>query len=340
MNFFTSGYYIEITSLCNAKCFYCYNDSGNEKHNSIKMSLIEKVIREDENISNKEITISGGEPFLHNDIIKIISLVNSKHIKCKIITNGTCLNEKVLELLKEMQITLQFSLNGFVPNTHDSITTIPGSYKAIFDAIQYIKTNMPYIEIHIRYLIQRKNLNEIDLIRSSSLYRLADRVILDIIKYSGRKSSVDYSFFDMNEIFQVYHRVSDLKNTTPKISIPKITSICKFCENSDNIKVYPRIDCFGNVFPCNLFCGDEYKIGNVEKESISQMLNNNMKKILAICSSRNGKISNCLSCFAKEVCYGGCPGLSNMSGDFYREDVYCKLRKEYFLNKLGNYVTR
>ena len=339
MKFVISGYYFEITSLCNARCFYCYNNSGYEKHKSIEISLIEKIIREDESISNKEIIISGGEPFLHKDIIKIISLINSKQIRCKIITNGTCLNKETLKLLKGMKITLQFSLNGLVSKTHDSITTIRGSYKTICTAIKYIKANMPYIKTQIRYLIQRSNVNEIEDIKNSYLYQLADEVILDILKFSGRESSDNHYFFDINELFQVYHRIDELKNEMSKISIPKLISICKFCENSDNIHIYPRIDCFGYVYPCNLFCGNEYQIGN--NESIPHMLNNNtMKNFLAICSARKSNIENCSSCFAKEVCYGGCPGLSDICGNFYHEDVYCNLRKEYFLNKLRSAITR
>lgn len=338
MKFTISGYYIEINDFCNAKCFYCYNNSGYKKRNHIEKSLIEKIISEDENISEKEIIISGGEPFLNRDIIDIISFIDSKHIRFKVITNGTCLKQDILNLLVQKNFTLQFSLNSFNSMVHDSITGITGSYTTICNSIEYIKTNMPDIKIEIRYLLHRGNINELDQISNSILYQKSDKFILDILKFSGRDTNENYKIFNSWEVFEIYHQINELKNKIDKISIPKITSICKFCEESEDIHVYPRIDCFGYVYPCNLFCGDKYQIGNVFKNSIRQMLNSDeMKNFLDMCFYRKDKIRACQNCFAKEVCYGGCPGLADMTGNFYNEDVFCELRKEYFINKLIMY---
>ncbi len=97
---------IDITYNCNLRCFNC-NRSCRQAPTKKNMSLeqIERFIKEskDKNIKWRKISLVGGEPCLHPNILKIIDLVLdykkkfSKQTKIYLVTNGLIKN-----ILKEV----------------------------------------------------------------------------------------------------------------------------------------------------------------------------------------------------------------------------------------------
>lgn len=81
---------IEITGRCNLNCEVCYADSGSGK--DLGMDRIGKMIDffiEAEDNKAEILQISGGEPSLHPEIIKIIEMAQEKGIKYVMLnTNG------------------------------------------------------------------------------------------------------------------------------------------------------------------------------------------------------------------------------------------------------------
>ncbi len=67
-----------ITSICNFNCPYC-SDHSNEYPNTYKYSPKEITKRFDEKNNTWHIILTGGEPFLHNHIIELCSLLSRKH---------------------------------------------------------------------------------------------------------------------------------------------------------------------------------------------------------------------------------------------------------------------
>lgn len=337
MTFEISGYYLELTNICNAKCYYCYNNSGNKKHESIDFNCLKKFLNTIKN-DNVRIILSGGEPFFYEDIFRILEMIKEYQLKCTIITNGTCLSEHVLKMLDSNIFTLQMSVNSLKAEVHDSITGVPGSFSSISAAIESVKLHSYATKVIVRFLVQKKNMFELPDIPTSKLYWRADKILLDVLKFSGRKGKEIYvGSLDQYDIYNIYHIFSSLGKEHRKIEIPKLTAICKFCLHNDTIRVFPRVDCYGNIYPCNLFGSDLYCVGNIYHSSpydIFSDANERLIDFIRTCCDRRKRIVHCAQCFAKDVCYGGCPGLSSMLGDFYVEDPYCKLRKEYFLGKL------
>lgn len=111
---------IEITEKCNLGCPVCYAHSGVGK--SLDLGTIEKMLDffvESEGGEAEILQISGGEPFVHEEIFQIIKLARNKKIKFVMInTNGLKLAEdeglarQLGEFKGNFEIYLQFdSLN-------------------------------------------------------------------------------------------------------------------------------------------------------------------------------------------------------------------------------------
>jgi molybdenum cofactor biosynthesis enzyme MoaA len=94
--------WLEITDKCNTYCRGCYRINGMEGHKPLaqikeEVDLLQKL-RNCDNIS-----IAGGEPLIHPDILEIVAYIKSLGMKPLILTNGIKLenNRPFMEELKQ-----------------------------------------------------------------------------------------------------------------------------------------------------------------------------------------------------------------------------------------------
>jgi len=96
--------WLEPTSQCNLYCDGCYRENRKNSHktlNEIKEELeIFKSLRKTDSIS-----IAGGEPLMHPQIIDIVKMIKSMGWKPVINSNGELLNPKFLHELKKAGVT-------------------------------------------------------------------------------------------------------------------------------------------------------------------------------------------------------------------------------------------
>ena len=105
-----------ITHKCNLRCIHCYQE---DYKNDLSFEEIKKVFCDyleyiKKNNFKGHIIITGGEPFLHPDFFKVISLFEENNITFGILTNGTLLDEDMVKRLKDFKNLsfVQISLDG------------------------------------------------------------------------------------------------------------------------------------------------------------------------------------------------------------------------------------
>ena len=91
--------WLEVTKACNMYCEGCYRENDPKGHkplDEIKRDLaIFKKYRKTDGVS-----LAGGDPLVHPDIVEIVRLVAQDGLKPIINTNGLALNKKLLLELK------------------------------------------------------------------------------------------------------------------------------------------------------------------------------------------------------------------------------------------------
>jgi MoaA/NifB/PqqE/SkfB family radical SAM enzyme len=104
--------WLEITDSCNIKCDGCYRLILGEGHKPLEQVREEILfLRKWRNCNG--ISISGGEPVLHPDILEIIRFIKELGMKSIMLTNGYALNEELLEKLKDAGLTgLSFHIDS------------------------------------------------------------------------------------------------------------------------------------------------------------------------------------------------------------------------------------
>lgn len=104
--------WLQITGTwCNLACVHCLNASG-PKHpwlRPMRAEMVRRFIQEGERLGVKEIYFTGGEPFLHKDILAL--LASSLHVAATtVLTNGSLIDEAMANRLAALADSSAYSL--------------------------------------------------------------------------------------------------------------------------------------------------------------------------------------------------------------------------------------
>ena len=92
----------EITKQCPNNCLFCSSCSSYDESTIISFDTFKKTIDHLISLGGiEEISLSGGEPFLHPDLFKMISYCKGKNIRTVLFTSGIKKRTKLSELEKE-----------------------------------------------------------------------------------------------------------------------------------------------------------------------------------------------------------------------------------------------
>jgi len=152
---------LSITDRCNFFCKYCRaKDYCCEKTDELSKEEIFKIISIFKKLGIEKLRITGGEPFLRDDIFEIINFASDKGFKnINVTTNGFLDNEKVKKVIKSPFSSINISLDTLDRKKFKVITGVDGLdmvLKAIDELAQYKKVKINTV------LIRSVNLNEIE----------------------------------------------------------------------------------------------------------------------------------------------------------------------------------
>ena len=107
--------YIEITNICNLKCKFC--PETNRKKEFMSPENFEEIIKKVHKHTNLICLHVKGEPLLHNNLEKILKVVEKYNLQANITTNGTLIKEN-LEILRNSKAVRQinFSIHSMMQN--------------------------------------------------------------------------------------------------------------------------------------------------------------------------------------------------------------------------------
>jgi pyruvate-formate lyase-activating enzyme len=107
---------------CNLRCDYCcVRSSPTVPRRELGLERVQRIAREATELGVKEIFVTGGEPFLLEDIDQIL-LACADTAPTTVLTNGmlfTGRRAQTLRALPRDRISLQISLDSATPETHD-----------------------------------------------------------------------------------------------------------------------------------------------------------------------------------------------------------------------------
>jgi AdoMet-dependent heme synthase len=295
---------IEINNTCFFKCRMCYfwkNELIKNDKNALNINQYKEFIQDLAKICGPDtvVSITGGEPLMSKNTIKVLNILGKNRFKTLLNTNGWLLSNEIINQLQKSDLTkIGISLDGSTAQIHDTIRGKPGSYKRIMIAINNLKTiyckNKKNIEININTTISKLNLNDIE-----NIIDLVDsNKNIDRIKFQAITSpfGIDFSklpknkyWFELNEysdlwptnknnLNKVYDMIKKKLLKSQKINASKKRLKLQFdyfqnpknnisglvCGVSNDLKIAPN----GDVFLCS---HRNFKLGNIKNNKISEI---------------------------------------------------------------------
>ncbi len=79
-----------VTAKCNLDCFYCHNEGQAKEESFLELEMISSVARAVQHSGARvnEVTVSGGEPFLHERLPEIVAIAASFCDTVTMVSNG------------------------------------------------------------------------------------------------------------------------------------------------------------------------------------------------------------------------------------------------------------
>lgn len=151
----------ELTYRCNERCVHCYNPGAAHSES-------ETPRRENKELDTQQVfksldrfaeggvfglTLTGGEIMLRKDFFEIVEYARSLGMAVNIYTNALKLDDESIERLANLWVsTVSVSVYSHVPEAHDDITRVKGSFnKAVYALNKLnslgIKTSMKSVQM-------------------------------------------------------------------------------------------------------------------------------------------------------------------------------------------------
>lgn len=304
-NHYLMSLQFELTSRCNERCVHCYIPNSKKDNGfDLPFRLFKKTIDQFAEMGGLQVSLSGGEIFLHNDIIDMINYCREKDMQITLLSNLISLNMEQVKAIKEANVAMvQASLYSMEEDVHDSITKVKGSF---------VKTRRA-----IEMLVQE----QIPVMISCPLMKANASCYHDILQYAhslGIKAQTDFILMAKEDM--------DTENLTNRISLSETENVIKEIllnagvDSADSIsdstqpsKVNLKlsqpvcaagisnlcINANGNVYPCNGWQG--FKAGNLYVNSLNDIWASSdaLKELRSI---TRASFSECVDCEAKDYC--------------------------------------
>ncbi len=345
------------SSLCNLNCKYCfYADVSSKRSQAFYgvmtketvLDILKNIEKELDDGDKIQFTFQGGEPMLagleyFEFFVTTVKKWDKKiNVFYALQTNATLLDEKWCEFLKENNFLVGVSLD-LPAEEHNSARVDKngnGTYKEVALKIQLLKKYK--VEFNILCTLTNfvarypqkvwKTLCELDIEYVQFTPCLGDLGcdVNSLYALTPKRFAAFYT-----TLFSLWFE--DYKKG-------KYRSI-KFFDDAVNLLVYGRPTCCGmngscqsqlviegdgSAYPCDFYCIDEYKLGNLRESGFSELLNS--QKVKDFINRPHTRPALCNSCKYNYYCGGNCKRMQKeiCCG---KDDTYCGYQD--FLNNCG-----
>lgn len=265
---------IELTTCCNLQCGHCYCDSNPYRKETIPTDDLLKVLDILHRNGLHSVELTGGEPFMHPDIEKILDFCAERFSPLGILTNGTLIHESRADHLAKFkdQIVCNVSLDSSIPEIHDEIRGVPGSWERTVKGIRRLTERG--ILVRVAMCVYEKTVTDIErtLILSRSLG--ARWFTHNSVSPWGRGKTAQWEMSRVkhHELMEEFEKIKQEKYADMMTFIPQ-SMIDQIVEQGCGAGVTSYIvGANGDVRPCVILGENYLTFGNIFQQSLKQIL--------------------------------------------------------------------
>ncbi|WP_026504842.1 thioether cross-link-forming SCIFF peptide maturase [Butyrivibrio sp. NC3005] len=340
---------LNVAHDCNLRCKYCFADEGEYHGRKALMSFevgkaaLDFLVKNSGNRRNLEVDFFGGEPLLNWNVVKqlveygrSIEKEAGKNFRFTITTNGTLLNQEILDYVNKEMGNIVLSIDGR-KEVNDKMRPKAGG-QGTYDEIvpKYIK--VAESRHQLRYFV-RGTFTHNNLDFSEDVKQLADLGFKQISMEPVVASPSDWYAIkeeDLPKLKEEYDKLAKLYLQYKKegkgfnffhfnIDLSGGPCVAKRLSGCGSGCEYLGVTPWGDLYPCHQFVGNEdFIMGNVFEGIKRFDIQKKFKE------SNVYSREECQKCFARYYCSGGCSANAyNFNGNIntvYKEG--CELQRK------------
>lgn len=340
------------TKTCNLKCIHCYAGADSKKYEG-ELTTAEAITFIDDlgEFKVPVLLISGGEPFMREDIIYLAEYAAKQGMRSTFSTNGTLITRKTAKKLKEIGVGyVGISLDGLKEN-NDKFRGQEGAFDSALRGIENCLAEGQ--KVGLRFTINRHNYHELpDIFNLIEEYKIP-RVCFYHLVYSGRGSEMINEDISHEETRKALDLIMDKVLYFKEKGLDK--EVLTVDNHADGIYLYLRllkedpirakevlellqinggnrtgiaigaVDWFGNVHPDQFT--QNHTFGNVREKKFGDIWKDSNHEILNGLKDRKALLKGrCAKCSWLDVCNGNFRARAEATtGDFWESDPACYL---------------
>jgi serine-type anaerobic sulfatase-maturating enzyme len=341
------------SALCNLDCEYCfYVDRSSDPYRGVvervmSPATVSRLIDGYFAYSYPASTLAfqGGEPTLAGlDFFRHVVALEQRygrdgqHVSHSLQTNGVLLDPAWCAFLKEHEFLVGLSLDG-PEDMHDRYRYNKagrGTWRRVMAGFGHLCA--ADVDLSVLCVVSQANVAH-----AREVYRFFRELGLTSLQFipiaeffddgSPRPSTVypvEYGQF-LCDLFDIWWpdrervRIRFFDNVAEAIAGQK-PSCCTLHESCDS---YAVVEYNGDVYPCDFFVNEMWKLGNVTVDSWPEIARRQRRASFS--AKKSVPHDDCLACEYRQICHSGCPKLRHApKGRFEDLDWFCGAYKTTF----------
>ena len=284
--------HIDLTNACTERCIHCY--IADYKPRFLPLELGRRVLREFREAGGLTVMFSGGECMLHPQFRDFLLYAKDLNLNFIVMSNLTRCDADIVAFLAEVQPQfVNVSLYSMTAAEHDTITTIPGSWKKTMDAILALeKAGVP---VRLAAPIMQANRHALPKLREFAkthrMHLIPDCDIFGQVDHDCSNQSCALSLTETECVWSEHLDLFYKAPAAPERCAPE-AKVCDIGKSGMNLNAegifYPCDGCHGIV------------LGNAYKQSFAEVWHG--EKLQALRALRNQDFVECSQCENRPWC--------------------------------------
>jgi radical SAM protein with 4Fe4S-binding SPASM domain len=254
----------ELTARCYLNCRHCYiNQPARDnlsKSKELTLDEIALIADQAADLGSMWCLLTGGEPLLRSDFTEIYMVLKKKGFLINVFTNACLIDNHHIQLFQHYPPRdIEVSVYGVTQETYESVTRVPGSFKAFKRGLDLLLSNG--IGVTLKAMVLRSNLHEMEAIakfcrdRSKLPFRFDPFLHLRYDRNPFRNEEIKQERLSSEEIVALEmhdeKRFQAMKNNCDNLIFPKSITYENFISTEEMNKSEEH-KAFKKLFRCGI----------------------------------------------------------------------------------------
>ncbi len=216
--------YFYLTEGCNLACRHCWQSPGfdvmGSRYPTLPVDIFETVIREAKPLGLIGVKLTGGEPLLHPQFVRLLEIIRREGLALTVETNGLlCTPAISAEIAKFPARFVSVSIDGVDAAIHEWVRGVPGSFTQAQQAVR----NLAAADIppQIIMTLMRCNADQMEAVVRMAENLGASSVKFNIVQPTGRGKTIreDTNGLEIDELVKLGHYVDTELTSSTKLKL-------------------------------------------------------------------------------------------------------------------------